>query len=121
MVAQNWHLKKKYPGYIREFGVAFAYQRILWKGAYTAVHTMNALQKYVDDDNAKIQNGYQLFMTYRLGYHFELLNNRFFIEPGIAITNWPINTNVPATFAELESKWPNYFLLEPGLHFGVKF
>ena len=113
--------EEKYPGYIREFGVAFAYQRFLWKGAYTAVHAMNALQKYVDDDNAKIQNGYQLFMTYRLGYHFELFNNRFFIEPGIAITHWPIDTNVPASFAELESKWPNYFLWEPGLHFGVKF
>lgn len=76
--------EEKYPGYIREFGIAFVYQRFLWKGAYTAVHAMNALQRYVDDDNLKIQNGYQLFMTYRLGYHFELFKNRYFIEPSVA-------------------------------------
>lgn len=113
--------EEKYPGYIRTFGVAFVYQRFLWKGAYAAVHAMNALQKYVDEDNNKIQNGYQLFMTYRLGYHFQLFKNRFFIEPSVAITHWPINTNVPESFAKLENKWPNYFLFEPGLHFGYKF
>ncbi|MBK6266065.1 hypothetical protein JKA74_13560 [Marivirga sp. S37H4] len=113
--------EEKYPGYIREFGIAFVYQRFIWKGAYTAIHAMNALQRYVDEDNRKIQNGYQLFMTYRLGYHFELFKNRLFIEPSLAITHWPVNTNVPQSFAELESKWPNYFLLEPGLHFGIKF
>ncbi|CAN5457931.1 hypothetical protein BH23BAC3_BH23BAC3_25590 [soil metagenome] len=113
--------EEKYPGYIREFGVALVYQRFLWKGAYTSVHAMNALQHYVDDENKKIQNGYQLFLTYRLGYHFQFFNNRFFIEPGIAVTHWPINTNVPESFANLESKWPNYFLFEPGLHFGIKF
>jgi|GEM_PF-6649179 len=48
-------------------GVALVYQRFWWKGAYTAVHAMNALQRYVDADGKKIQNGYQLFMTYRLG------------------------------------------------------
>jgi hypothetical protein len=113
--------EEKYPGYIREFGVAFVYQRFLWKGAYTAIHGLNALQRYVDDDNIKIQNGYKLFMTYRLGYHFELFKNRIFIEPSMAVTHWPIDTNTPESFAKLESKWPNYFLFEPGLHFGVKF
>lgn len=113
--------QEKYPGYIRTFGVALVYQRFLWKGAYAAVHAMNASQKYVDEDNKKIQNGYQLFMTYRLGYHFPLFKNRFFIEPSVAMTHWPINTNVPESFAQLENKWPNYFLFEPGLHFGVKF
>jgi len=110
-----------YPGYIRDVGVAFTYQRFLWKGAYTAVHAMQALQTYVGVDNKKIQNGYQLFMTYRLGYHFEFFNNRFFIEPSVAMTHWPIKTNVPASFAEVDNRWPNYFLFEPGLHFGIKF
>ncbi|MFC4874304.1 hypothetical protein [Negadavirga shengliensis] len=113
--------EEKYPGYIREHGIAFVYQRFLWKGVYGAAHAMNALQKYVDEDDVRIQNGYQLFMTYRLGYHFELFKNRLFIEPSVALTHWPINTHVPESFAQLESKWPNYFLLEPGLHFGVKF
>lgn len=111
----------KYPGYVRSYGIAFAYQRFLWKGAYTALHAMNALQKFVDEDNKKIQNGYQLFMTYRLGYHFQFFKNRFFIEPSIACTYWPINTNVPEAFATADKAWPNYFLFEPGLHVGVKF
>ena len=82
---------------------------------------MNGLQKYIDEDNKTIQYGYQLFMTYRVGYHIQLFRSRFFIEPSVAITHWPINTNVPESFAKLEHKWPNYFLFEPGLHFGIKF
>jgi hypothetical protein len=113
--------KQGYPGYIREVGVALVYQRFLWKGAYAAVHAFNARQTYFDDNNEKIQNGYHLFMTYRAGYHIPLFKNRFFIEPSVAITNWPINTNVPASFKILEKKWSNYFFVEPGLHFGYKF
>lgn len=113
--------EEKYPGYVRSLGVAFAYQRFLWKGAYAAVHAFNARQAYFDDNDNKIQNGYQLFMTYRLGYHIPLFKNRFFIEPSLAMTHWPINTNVPDSFQVLEKKWNNYFLFEPGLHFGVKF
>lgn len=112
---------EKYPGYVRSYGIALAYQRYFWKGAYAALHAMNALQRYSLDDGNKIQNGYQLFITFRAGYHVELFNNRFFIEPSAAVTHWPINTRVPDSFAKLEGKWPNYFLFEPGLHFGVKF
>lgn len=111
----------EYPGYIRDFGIALVYQRFWWKGLYTGVHAMSALEKYVDADNKKIQNGYQLFMTYRLGYHIPLFKNRFFIEPSVAVTNWPIKTNVPESFARLDNNWPKYLLFEPGLHFGVKF
>jgi hypothetical protein len=113
--------EEKYPGYIREFGIGLVYQRFLWKGLYASVDAANMLQKYVDEENNKIQNGYQLFMTYRLGYHVQLFKNRFFIEPSVTATHWPIKTNVPESFAGFESKWPNYFLFEPGLHFGVKF
>ena len=48
---------------------------------------MNALQRYVDADPMKSQNGYQLFMTYRLGYHIQLFRNRFFLEPSVAMTH----------------------------------
>ena len=113
--------EEEYPGYVRSLGVAFAYQRFLWKGAYAAVHAFNSRQSYFDESDNKIQNGYQLFMTFRLGYHIPLFKNRFFIEPSIAVTHWPINTNVPESFKVLEDKWNNYFLFEPGLHFGVKF
>lgn len=60
-------------------------------------------------------------MTYRLGYQVALFKNRFFIEPSVAATHCPVNTNVPEAFAKLENKWNNHFLFEPGLHFGVKF
>jgi hypothetical protein len=110
-----------FPGKVQSHGVAIAYQRFLWKGLYTAVHAMNTSQKYYDEDNIKIQNGYQLFMTYRLGYHIPLFNNRFFIEPSIALTHRPIETNQPESFKVINDKWPNTFFPEPGLHFGVKF
>jgi len=113
--------EEKYPGYIREFGVGLVYQRFLWKGLYASIDAANMLQKYVDLDNKKIQNGYQLFMTYRLGYHIQLFKNRFFLEPSVSVTHWPIKSNVPESFAAFDNKWPNYFLFEPGLHFGVKF
>ena len=44
-----------------------------------------------------------------------------FIEPSVAFTHWPINTNMPESFAKLEERWPNYFLFEPGLHIGYNF
>jgi hypothetical protein len=113
--------EEKYPGYIRDFGIGLVYQRFLWKGIYASIDAMNTFQGYFDEDKRKIQNGYQLFMTYRLGYHIQLFKNRFFLEPSVAITHWPVKTNVPESFANIEEKWPNYFLFEPGLHFGFKF
>lgn len=112
---------EKYPGYVRSSGIGLVYQHFWWKGAYTSIDAANMLQMYVDEEDNHIQNGYQLFMTYRLGYQFHFFKNRFFIEPSVAITHWPVNTNVPESFAILENKWPNYFLFEPGLHFGVNF
>jgi hypothetical protein len=112
---------EKFPGYIREYGIGFTYQRFLWKRAYVSVDAMNALQKFVDNDDNKIKNGYQLFMTYRLGYHIPLFKNRFFIEPSIAITHRPIHTSMPESFAQLDDKWAKFFIGEPGLHFGINF
>ena len=110
-----------YPGYIREFGIGVAYQRFLWKGFYAGVHALPLYQSYVDLNDEKIQNGFELFLTFRLGYHIGLFNNRFFVEPSIAMTYWPINTNIPDEFKEIENNWPNYFLFEPGLHCGIMF
>jgi hypothetical protein len=112
---------ENYPGSVKSVGLAFAYQRFLWKDFYTAVHAASFLQTYRNERKEKIQNGYQLFCTFRLGYHWKLFKNRFFIEPNIAATYWPVNTNLPESFKQKENKWSNYFLFEPGLHFGVKF
>jgi hypothetical protein len=112
---------ENYPGNVRQKVIGFAYNRFWWKGLYTGVHAMNAFQKYYDEDNKKIANGFTLFMTYRLGYQVKLFKNRFFIEPSIGLTHWPIKTNTPASFQAKENKWPAYFGCEPGLHFGYNF
>jgi hypothetical protein len=109
-----------YPGYVKEFGLGIAYQRYFWKGLYSAVHATPFMQQYRNEEKKRIQKGFQLFLTLRVGYHIKLFQNRFFIKPSLAFTHWPINTNVPEPFGNLESKWPNYFLFEPGFHFGIK-
>jgi hypothetical protein len=111
----------EFPGYIREYGFAFAYQRFLWKGLYAGVHVMNAWQNFVDIDGKKVDNGFQIFNTYRIGYHFKLFNDRFFIEPSIAVTHRPYYTRMPDSFKQLDDQWPKYLLGEPGLHFGYNF
>lgn len=111
---------QRYPGYVRSYGVALAYQRYLWRGLYTAIHALPLWQHFNTPDGKTIQQGFQLFMTLRLGYHFSFCDDRVFIEPSIAVTYWPVNTNVPADFARLDNRWASYFV-EPGLHVGFKF
>ncbi len=111
----------RYPGAVQAYGLGVAYQRFIWEGAYAAAHVSAMRQIYLDENKQKIQAGFQLFMTFRLGYHFEFFDDRIFVEPSVGITTWPINTNLPEAFAEQEDKWPSYFLAEPGLHFGVSF
>jgi hypothetical protein len=113
--------EKSYPGSVRAVGLGLAYQCFFWKDLYVAVHATPFLQTYKNEKRETIQHGFQLFSTFRVGYHLKLCKNRFFIEPSIAATWWPVNTNMPQDFKHLESKWPNYFLFEPGLHFGIKF
>jgi len=111
----------EFPGYIREYGFAFAYQKFLWKGLYAGVHVMNTWQNFVDVDGKKVDNGFQIFSTYRIGYHFKLFKDRFFIEPSIAVTHRPYHTRMPDSFKQLDDQWPKYLLGEPGLHFGYNF
>ena len=112
---------EEYPGYIREFGIGFGYQRFLWKDLYVSQHAIPLMRIYMDEDDNKIQNGFQLFCTSRVGYHVKLFGDNWFVEPSMAATFWPIKTNVPDSFEDLDDKWNSYFLFEPGLHFGYKF
>jgi hypothetical protein len=113
--------KERFPGYIRDIGLGLAYQRFLYKGFYSTFHATPFIQQYFKPDHKKIQTGFQLFLTLRFGYHFKFFKDRFFIEPSVAFTHWPINTNLPASFKKIEDRWPNYFLFEPGIHFGFNF
>lgn len=111
---------KNYPGHARILAPTLGYQRFWWKGAYTSVQALNAFEKYIDEDNKKIGNGYTLYLDFYLGYQFKFLKNRFFFEPAIGCSYWPLRTNVPESFKSLEKKWPNYFI-QPGFDFGFNF
>lgn len=110
-----------YPGHVRILAPTLVYQRFWWKGVYTSIHALNAFEKYLDENNKKIGNGYTLYLTGRFGYHVPLFKDRFFLEPSIGLTYWPIRINTPEAFKLVENTWPNYFLFEPGFHFGFKF
>jgi hypothetical protein len=112
--------KEAYPGHVREYGVGVAYQRFLWNGLYSSLEAVPLLRQYYDSQDHEIGNGFQLFLTLRLGYHIDLFD-RVFLEPSIAFNQWPVSTNVPDGFAAQDRKWPSYFLFEPGLHMGVEF
>lgn len=109
-----------YPGHARILAPTVAYQRFWWKGVYTSVHALNAFEKYLDEDNKKIGNGYTLYLDFYLGYQFKFFKNRFFFQPAIGCSYWPVRTNVPESFRIVEKKWSNYFI-QPGLHFGFNF
>jgi hypothetical protein len=113
--------KEKFPGYIREYGFAMAYQRFLWKGLYSGVHVMSAWQSFINNDGLKINNGFQVFNTYRLGYQVKIFKNRFFIEPSVAITHRLYHTPMPPSFGTIDDKWSKLFFGEPGIHFGINF
>ncbi len=109
-----------YPGHARILAPTLGYQRFWWKGVYTSLHALNAFEKYMDENKKKIGNGYTLYLNFHLGYQFKFFKNRFFFEPAIGYSYWPVRTNVPASFKLVERNWPNYFI-QPGLNFGFNF
>lgn len=111
----------QFPGYIREYGFALAYQRFWWKGLYSGVHIMSAWQSFVNEEGSRIDRGFQLFNTYRLGYHIKLFGDRFFMEPSMAVTHRAYHTEMPESFKQLDEGWSKFFFGEPGLHIGFNF
>ena len=109
-----------YPGHARILAPTLGYQRFWWKGVYTSVHALNAFEKYIGEDKKKIGNGFTLYLNFHLGYQFKFFKNRFFFEPAIGCSYWPLRTNVPESFKAVEQKWANYFI-QPGLNFGFNF
>jgi len=118
------HIMKEsenYPGRLRETGIGITYQRMLWKGLFAAVEILPLRKTYLDEDKNKIGNGFKLYTSYHVGYHISFFKNRMFIEPQIHCQYWPIDTNIPQGFKEIESRWNNYFLFEPNIYIGVNF
>ena len=113
--------EEMYPGKVIAYGVGVGYQRFFWKNLYSTVQATPFLQQYYDSEDEKIQKGFMLYLQLRVGYRFEFLKKRLFLEPSFVCNYWPVNTNMPPSFADIESGSPNYFLFEPGLNFGFKF
>jgi hypothetical protein len=110
-----------YPGRLREDGLGFTYQRMLWKGLFATVEILPQLKTYYDVNKNKIGNGFKLYTSYHLGYHIPMFRNRIFIEPQVHSQYWPIKTNTPQAFKQVDNRWNNYFLFEPNIYIGVKF
>ncbi len=109
-----------YPGKIRSYGIGFGYQRFLWKNLFVMGVATPFLNQFYDEDDKKIQKGFQLYTNLTLGYRFEFFNKRFFIEPAWTTKFWPVNTNLPDSFQKVEDGTPKY-VFEPSTNIGFRF
>lgn len=109
-----------FPGHAQILAPTIGYQRFWWKGVYTSIHALNAFETYFNQQKDKTGNGYTLYLDFYLGYQFKFFKNRFFFEPAIGISYWPIRSNVPDAFKAVEERWQNYFI-QPGFDFGFNF
>jgi hypothetical protein len=113
--------EEKFPGYVREFGATASYTRFLWRGLYAQLDVMPTLQIFVNESGKKVDNGFQLFNSYRVGYHIKLFKDRFFFQPSVCMTHRAYHTTLPNGFKQLDDKWPKYVFPEPGLNIGFNF
>jgi len=111
---------KYYPGKVTAYGIGLGYQRFLWKNLFATVESTFFIQQFYDNNDAKIQKGFQLYLQFIAGYRFEFFQKRFFIEPAIALKYWPVNTNFPVSFVSVENGVQKY-KFEPALNFGFRF
>ena len=109
-----------YPGYIREFGIGVGYQRFVWNGLFTTVQATPFLKYYYDEQDEKIQNGFQLYLQFVAGYQFNVLQDRLYLEPAYALKYWPIDTNFPDDFDAIREGTPDT-IFELSFNFGYRF
>ncbi|EDP94174.1 hypothetical protein KAOT1_04867, partial [Kordia algicida OT-1] len=111
-----------YPGHLRETGIGISYQRMLWKGLFASIEVLPLYKTYLNLGDKKIANGFKLYNSYHVGYHFAFgKKKQFFIEPQFHCNVWHFDTNTPESFKQLDNKWDSYFLFEPNLYIGIKF
>lgn len=113
--------EEKFPGYVREYGVTFSYQRFIYEGLYAQLDVMPTLQHFVNDNGKKIDDGFQIFNSYRIGYHIKLFNDKFFFQPSICVTHRAYHSQLPDGFKQLDDKWSKFIFPEPGLNIGYNF
>lgn len=112
---------ERFPGYVREFGVTVSYTRFVWKGLFAQLDAMPTWQLFVHQNGRKADNGFQLFNSYRVGYHIKLFKDRFFFQPSVCVTHRAYHTRLPGGFKELDDKWSKFIFPEPGLNVGFNF
>lgn len=110
-----------FPGSIREVGVSLNYQRFLRNGLFAQVDVMPAWQTFLNENGSKLDDGFQIFNTYSIGYRLKFFSDRFFLDPSIAITHRPYQSRMPDSFKQVDDKWSRWFYGQPGLHFGYNF
>jgi hypothetical protein len=111
-----------YPGHVREIGLGVSYQRMLWKGLFATAEILPQFKTYLDEDKNKVGDGFKLYTSYHLGYHFAFgKNKRFFVEPQVHCQTWFFDSDAPEGFRDLDNKWKNYFLFEPNIYLGINF
>jgi hypothetical protein len=113
--------EEKFPGYVREYGVTFSYTRFLKKGLFAQLDVMPTWQIFVNDNGEKIDNGFQIFNSYRVGYHLKLFKDRFFFQPSLCMTHRAYHTELPDGFKQQDDKWSKFIFPEPGLNVGFNF
>ncbi len=72
-----------YPGRLREWGVGGTYQRLLVKGLFAQVEVLSLKKTYLDEPDKKVRDGFKLYTSYHVGYHFPFFGNRLFVEPHV--------------------------------------
>lgn len=110
-----------FPGHIREYGVSLNYQRFLTKRWFAQADVMPAFQSFVNESGKKVDDGFQIFNTYSVGYHIKLFKDKFFIQPSVAITHRPYQSRMPDAFKQVDDRWSRFFYGQPGFHFGYNF
>lgn len=113
--------EEKFPGYVREIGATASYTRFVWKGWYAQLDVMPTWQIFVNDQGKKVDNGFQLFNSYRIGYHVKLFKDKFFFQPSVCMTHRAYHTTLPDGFKQLDDKWSKFVFPEPGLNVGFNF
>lgn len=113
--------EERFPGYVREFGITVSYQRFIWAGLYAQLDVMPTYQVFVNDAGNKIDNGFQIFNSYRVGYHIKLFNDVLFLQPSVCVTHRAYHTELPDGFKQLDDKWSKFVFPEPGLNIGFNF
>ena len=113
--------EEKFPGYIREYGVTASYARFFWNSFYAQLDVMPTYQIFANENGKRIDNGFQLFNSYRIGYHIKLFKDKLFLQPSICMTHRAYHTQLPDGFKQLDDKWSKFIFPEPGLNIGFNF